>query len=269
MDPSSTNDIITIRGIAPDTMAESNTKARTLRKGPMTPKVLEGIFASDQDMYPAPLTRERLDSWAAAAPEMAWCFYLADSPEPVVGAVIALPMLAASWNDLLVGKIKETDVDPETMFPAPRDEGSAVGLHIFHVERFQVPEASSVRGFADISMRTVVEAAEEKGWKVVGHSGECFADLNYDGNLTSGSTHSDPRGTTLLREDGIRAHGLRGVLGDCRIVARGSAPGHDVRRCRARKLHPRWITHQGTCENAGKTSLVPLATVPAEERTPG
>ncbi|KAF6806702.1 hypothetical protein CSOJ01_08686 [Colletotrichum sojae] len=151
-------------------MVESKTEAPPLRKGPMTPKVLQGIFASDQDMYPAPLTRERLDSWAAAAPEMASCFYLADSPETVVGAVIALPLLATSWHDLLVGKIKETDVDPETMFPGHLDEGSTVGLHVFHVERFQVPEARGVRGFADVSMRAVVDAAEEKGWKVVGHS---------------------------------------------------------------------------------------------------
>ncbi|KAK2054250.1 hypothetical protein LY76DRAFT_665244 [Colletotrichum caudatum] len=158
-----------------------------LETGPMTDEVLRGIFASDQDMYPAPLTWERLRSWTTAAPDMATCFYLpaaggnegrADA-RSLVGAVIVLPILAHAWRDLLAGRLKETNVDAETMFARSgfdedEDDGGPhpeVGLHVFHVERFDTPAAhGSVRGFANLSLRAVAAAAEGKGWKIIGHS---------------------------------------------------------------------------------------------------
>ncbi|KAK1998026.1 hypothetical protein LX36DRAFT_656949 [Colletotrichum falcatum] len=150
-----------------------------LEAGSMTDEVLRGIFASDQDMYPAPLTWKRLQSWTAAAPEMAKCFYLpvADG-RSLVGAVIVLPLLAHAWRDLLAGRVKETDVDAESMFARDgvdnEDNGGPhpeVGLHVFHVERFDIPAArEGVRGFANLSMRAVAAAAEGKGWNVIGHS---------------------------------------------------------------------------------------------------
>ncbi|KAK1622254.1 hypothetical protein BDP81DRAFT_455466 [Colletotrichum phormii] len=169
--------------------------APALEQGPMTDKVLKGIFASDQDMYPAPLTWDRLRSWTAAAPEMATCFYLPagageSSDAPIlVGAVIALPILAPAWRDLLTGDAKEVDVDAGTMFPRDGDERSEVGLHVFHVERFDVPAAQGkVRGFADVSMRAVVAAAERKGWSIIGYSAltatpegrRCFEKMGFE-----------------------------------------------------------------------------------------
>ncbi|GJC83274.1 hypothetical protein ColLi_06112 [Colletotrichum liriopes] len=127
--------------------------ASSLETGPMTDDVLQDIFASDQDMYPAPLTWERLRSWTTAAPEVATCFYLPAEgskgrcARTLVGAVIALPVLAPAWRDLLVGKVKETDVDAESMFARDGDPHSEAGLHVFHVERFDVPRR--VGGCAD------------------------------------------------------------------------------------------------------------------------
>ncbi|GKT40527.1 uncharacterized protein ColSpa_00708 [Colletotrichum spaethianum] len=169
--------------------------ALSLETGPMTNEVLKSIFASDQDMYPAPLTWERLRSWTAAAPEMATCFYLpAEDSKGVntrtlVGAVIALPILAPAWRDLLVGKVKETDMDAESMFARDGNPRSGVGLHVFHVERFDVPEArEKARGFADLSMRAVIAAAEGKGWNIIGHSAltatpegrRCFEKMGFE-----------------------------------------------------------------------------------------
>ncbi|EXF80020.1 hypothetical protein CFIO01_00916 [Colletotrichum fioriniae PJ7] len=168
-----------------------------LNQCPMTDEVLKGIFASDQDMYPAPLTWDRLRSWTTAAPELATCFFLpadADagdngSTQTLVGAVIALPILTSSWRDLLTGEVKEVDVDAETMFPRDGDERSEVGLHVFHVERFDVPETrGKVRGFAETSMRAVITAAERKGWSIIGYSAltatpegrRCFEKMGFE-----------------------------------------------------------------------------------------
>ncbi|KXH62854.1 hypothetical protein CNYM01_03715 [Colletotrichum nymphaeae SA-01] len=169
--------------------------APALNQGPMTNEVLRGIFASDQDMYPAPLTWDRLRSWTAAAPELATCFYLSadagenDDTQTLVGAVIALPILASAWRDLLAGEVKEVDVDAGTMFPRDGAEFPEVGLHVFHVERFDVPETQGkVRGFAETSMRAVVAAAERKGWSIIGYSAltatpegrRCFEKMGFD-----------------------------------------------------------------------------------------
>ncbi|KAF9873907.1 hypothetical protein CkaCkLH20_08641 [Colletotrichum karsti] len=161
-------------------MARAQAKMHTPRSPPVTtdsihPELLQEIFASDQDMYPAPLTWERLEGWTRASPELAlslWFTGVDDSASrPLVGAVIALPILASCWRDLLVGKVKETDVDPETMFPRESDPGAEIGLHVFHVERYEAPGTQEmVPRIAEISMKAVVEAAREKGWKVVGYS---------------------------------------------------------------------------------------------------
>ncbi|TQN68644.1 hypothetical protein CSHISOI_06866 [Colletotrichum shisoi] len=178
----------------------------TLETGPMTDDVLRGIFASDQDMYPAPLTWDRLRSWTTAAPDLATCFYLPDNgpsaaaaaTRTLVGAIVALPLLAPAWRDLLAGRIKETDVDAASMLARDDgggdDEGSGVvvvGLHVFHVERFDVPEAREggvLRGFGSIAMRAVEAAAMGKGWEVIGHSAltataaekRCFEQLGFE-----------------------------------------------------------------------------------------
>ncbi|KAK0371093.1 hypothetical protein CLIM01_11553, partial [Colletotrichum limetticola] len=169
--------------------------ALALNQGPMTNEVLRGIFASDQDMYPAPLTWDRLRSWTTAAPELATCFYLSadavenDDTQTLVGAVISLPILAPAWRDLLAGEVKEVDVDAGTMFPRDGAEHPEVGLHVFHVERFDVPEArGKVRGFAETSMQAVVAAAERKGWSIIGYSAltatpegrRCFEKMGFE-----------------------------------------------------------------------------------------
>lgn len=176
---------------------ESHTKSKTSR---LNYDLLRRIFASDQAMYPAPLTFERLKSWVDVYPELSIVFYddNYEHPDPkdphpndpdvdtdanpdsssagkeaaALGVIIVLPILSEPyWSDLLVGKIKETDVDVGVMFPSRDDspfgdeagdgekvggeeregkgeekgkEGEVeVGLHVFHVERFASPCTST------------------------------------------------------------------------------------------------------------------------------
>ncbi|KAK2770119.1 hypothetical protein CKAH01_04462 [Colletotrichum kahawae] len=154
------------------------------QKPPQTPLMAEGlddemlqdIFGSDQAMYPAPLTLDRLRSWADAAPELALCFWFTAVRSewmswPLAGTIIALPVLSSFWRDLLVGKLKETDIDPATMFPGESDQGAEVGLHVFHIERTDEPQTEMrLPGFGKFAMNSAVEAAAEKEWKVIGQS---------------------------------------------------------------------------------------------------
>jgi hypothetical protein len=147
-----------------------------LTNSPMTEDSLQQIFASDQDMYPAPLTYARLQSWVTASPKLSRCFHLSGSHpkgkgpgtrDAVAGVLIVLPLREAPWRDLLVGKLRETDIDAGSMI-APKDgAGSAVGLHVFHVERLD----EHAKGFTRHSIEYADMVAKEEGWNVLGFSG--------------------------------------------------------------------------------------------------
>ncbi|KAK4204768.1 hypothetical protein QBC40DRAFT_329202 [Triangularia verruculosa] len=170
---------------------------------PISDEVLRAVYASDQEMYPAGLSYDRLCSWVAACPEMSICW---SSPKTgVLGVVIVLPMLREYWEDLLVGKLKEPGVDADVMFPhdnkrnqqqtesvvpgarqigngrAPngrisvvqeREEQQEVGLHVYHIERLAAePPTSKQKRLSEIAVEEVTRrATEKKGWKVVGLS---------------------------------------------------------------------------------------------------
>jgi hypothetical protein len=169
-----------------DTMSQSLGKDRgiatldaaRLGSGPITADVLRSIFTSDQDMYPAPLTFERLQSWVGAAPEISRCFYAAEEDEQVdraaaaekvlVGAIVAMPLREARWEALLNGTLKETDVEAAEDF-GNGGGGGGIGVHVFHVEKFQGPR---VTGFARAAVDTAVQSAMAAGrGPVVGISG--------------------------------------------------------------------------------------------------
>ncbi|KAK3943599.1 hypothetical protein QBC46DRAFT_307285 [Diplogelasinospora grovesii] len=165
----------------------SESRCNGLRRAALTDDdsdTLRRIYASDQEMYPAPLTFDRLASWVATCPELSISF----SPESssseghVVGMVIALPLLREHWQDLLVGKLKEPEVEL-SMFPQPNnnfrpDTGhsveSEVGLHVFHIERFNSDTLPSSwfggRGFAEYALQEVIAVATRKEWRIIGFS---------------------------------------------------------------------------------------------------
>ncbi|KAK3493358.1 hypothetical protein B0T13DRAFT_513581 [Neurospora crassa] len=120
--------------------------------------LLHTIYASDQEMYPAPLTYERLQSWRDACPELSICFNASnDGSEMPLGVIIVLPLVKKYWEDLLMGKIKEVDIDAGEMFAGVGGDGGGsstkmesemqlqapveVGLHVFHIERFTAWDA--------------------------------------------------------------------------------------------------------------------------------
>ncbi|KAK0634545.1 hypothetical protein B0T17DRAFT_513603 [Bombardia bombarda] len=165
--------------------------------------LLRTVYASDQEMYPGPLSLERLRAWIEACSELSICFNQQQQqnqglPVPM-GVVIVLPLLEKHWKDLLVGELKETEIDSHSMFPLSRIRGSGggggeddlleeekavvpVGLHVFHIERFPVfkqqeslpSKTRSTRGFAEFAieeiMRRVTTRDWGRRWKVLGLS---------------------------------------------------------------------------------------------------
>ncbi|KAI9147218.1 Type 2 glycosyltransferase [Paramyrothecium foliicola] len=142
----------------------------SIRRETIDEKLLREIYDADQGIYPAPLDFERLQSWAKTCPELSICFRgpLIEG-NASIGAIIVLPILKEYWDQLLEGRLKEIEVDASTML-ATADE-SDVGLHVFHVERFQgFTSVAKSRRFSDFALETVRAIAQQRNWKIHGFS---------------------------------------------------------------------------------------------------
>jgi hypothetical protein len=160
---------------------------------PIPDPVLRAVYASDQSMYPVPLPYSRLRAWVDASPDLSICFQdSAAEAAAVAGVIVVLPLRRRHWEDLLVGRLKEPDVEAGSMFPDADTRGGGVvggdcgagreeeevGLHVYHVERFGVESSSGFgkgvggKRFSEYALAEVMKRVEARpGWKVLGLSG--------------------------------------------------------------------------------------------------
>ncbi|KAM0545355.1 hypothetical protein ACHAPJ_011427 [Fusarium lateritium] len=146
------------------------TKLVTLQ--PLSEGTLRDIYAADQDIYPADLPFSRLQAWSAAAPDLSIEFIADDQNGPVsVGVVVALPVKIDTWNPLLDGVVKETNMEASTDFGSPDSESSSVGVHIFHIERHaSYIGKQPIKAFGKFAVDSAVQAAKKQGFIVVATS---------------------------------------------------------------------------------------------------
>lgn len=170
----------------------------TITTGPIPEPVLRAVLAADEAMYPASLPWARLQAWVDACPALAVCFHYhdqhgdgdGDDDDIVVplGASITLPLRAGPWQALLAGRLAEPAIAPDHLCGVssssageeeggggiPHDQG-VVGLHVFHVERFDVDNDAARqagRGLAARALRHALDVAAGRGWRVLGCSGK-------------------------------------------------------------------------------------------------
>ena len=132
-------------------------------------------------MYPAPLTFDRLCSWVDSSPDLSVSFLAdggGDSPVHMsLGVIIVLPILGTFWKDLLVGKIKETDIDAQVMLAKSTEEAD-VGLHVFHIERSEAYRSEVFgKSFTKLALEEIQGVAGKRPWKISGYSGKRLRDL--------------------------------------------------------------------------------------------
>lgn len=143
---------------------------------PIDHGILQEIYSADQEIYPAPLPFERLKSWVSKNPELSLYFYTntdGNNASTSVGAIIVLPILERHWQELLTGRLKEFNIDSSTMFPLQEPgKTQAVGLHIFHIEKFSgAMSFSGRRRFSEFALSTIQEIASANQWNILGYSG--------------------------------------------------------------------------------------------------
>lgn len=182
----------------------------SIQGAPISDPVLHTIYDCDQALYPAPLAFARLQSWRDACPELSILCRTRESESVDVGAIIVLPLQKHHWEDLLVGKLKETSIEASMFAPSDAD-GAEVGLHVFHVERFESNVA--IRGLTKLSLALIQDVAKEKRWKVIGYSGKSLAVyLTCSRRAQLTQRYNSPRGerrgsrsllTSVFRFDGL------------------------------------------------------------------
>lgn len=152
-----------------------------LKRAKVDEALTHEIYSSDQSIYPAPLTYDRLKSWVDACPELTVAYQVPNDEAgknlSLAGVVVILPIQANYWKDVLGGNLKETDILPSHFVTNDQAE-EEVGLHIFHIEKYEawdseIRKYTTQPSFAKFALQDAREVAKGKEWKVIGYSGMC------------------------------------------------------------------------------------------------
>jgi len=128
---------------------------------PIPDSLLHRVYNSDQDIYPTPFAFSTLQSWVSSAPDLSFAYVSQHDP---LGVLIALPLELSSWTALVDGQLGEPDIKAD-MFALQTRESREIGLHIFHIERFDAWQ----RNFGSFAQYAIGEARQrlERGNFVV------------------------------------------------------------------------------------------------------
>ncbi|KAI5781922.1 hypothetical protein EDC01DRAFT_665380 [Geopyxis carbonaria] len=129
---------------------------------PLPASLLPSLHASDNTLYPSPLTLATLESWHHAAPHL-----FLSLP---AGVILALPLPLHTHSLVASGTLREWEINASHLASAATPK--AIGIHVYHVERTR----DGARGFAAAAVRAVAEEATRAGWRVERWSALCVTD---------------------------------------------------------------------------------------------
>jgi hypothetical protein len=134
-------------------------------------KDYEKVFESDRKVYPTnnPVQSKDLDNWYQYNPEFGMMY---ETDTELNAMCIAIPLTAQGWTQLTSGKLAEADVSSETIFKNERD--SEIGLHMYHVEKFDSFTGSFYTTFLQ-DLSTILNNLRRNNpkLKIIGFSGLC------------------------------------------------------------------------------------------------
>ena len=192
-----------------------NTKVTPVHKEAISEDVLRRIYVLAQDMCPTPLAFERLQSWVRRSPDFSVHFKatLKGSESTPIGVIVVLPLIGKVWDDLVVGKIKESDIEPSTMFAS--ESGADVGLHVFYLERFD--SAASLCNFFEAVHDMARSIALWKDWNLKGFSGKSILSASTSVSASHANQSPQPlqprrRGACLANYWASRLQGTKSWL---------------------------------------------------------
>jgi len=131
------------------------------------------ILDVDKQIYPtnSPVTPDIIAKWYNNNPEFGLVY---EEDGKIVGLSVVIPLNAEGWNQLVEGKISESDLDSKTIFDASRDH--ELGIHMYHIEKFEHNALAPIREFYKTVIRDLAVVVnglkkKHKKLKVIGFSG--------------------------------------------------------------------------------------------------
>lgn len=147
-----------------------------MKKVGVSDELIQTIHATDQQMYQCPLTHESLKSWIQRAPDFSVAYHDdVELPPSLAGVIVTLPIIAAHWQDLLIGKLKEWEISPSMIAKDEMTE-ARIGVHVFHIEKYEAwkrcAPGHAENSFIQIALKDVASTTQRTNWDVIGWSGE-------------------------------------------------------------------------------------------------
>jgi len=137
----------------------------------LTEKDYKLILDMDKKVYPtsSPVTKEIIKIWYINNPEFGVIF---EQNKKIKGVLIAIPLNKRSWEKLINGKLKESEMNKKTIFNTSQDK--ELGIHIYHIEKLN----TSIKEFYKISLDYLASLLnnlkkKNKDLNVIGFSGLC------------------------------------------------------------------------------------------------
>jgi GNAT superfamily N-acetyltransferase len=139
----------------------------------ITNKDIELILSLDKKIYPtdSPVQEVTIRNWYKNNPEFGMIF---EENGKVVGTAIVIPLNKIGWENLINGKLAESELDEKTLFDNARD--NQIGIHIYHLEKLD----NTLKGFYKIvleNLRVIINDLKKKNSKLelIGFSGLCVS----------------------------------------------------------------------------------------------
>lgn len=177
-------------------MEKSSIVAPKIQAKQLTRSDLETFLKSDADIFPSSLTLHTLQSWYDKNPTNFLSHHIHDDsmsnnlPEENLGTLIAIPMKAKPWKELISGKFEEHKITSEMILEqhssswSSEDFEQGYGIHIWHVEKSKLWNQFCSTPFREIfwsDLKLSVSVLSSKNMNCIGFSALCATE---DGNRT-------------------------------------------------------------------------------------
>ena len=197
--------------------------ARNIRK-----EDFKALLQLDKKVYPtdSPVTPRNLNAWYKKYPGFGIVY---EEEGQLAGMLVAIPLSPKGLQQLVYGKLIESELTDKLLFDKTRDNG--LGIHIYHIERLNERKGFYKTCFKDLANVTKGFLEENNWLQMIGISALCTTPegiglfenkLGLKENFYASSEHIMERGNEkiIAREREIKSRESEGykVIVRCKML---------------------------------------------------
>ena len=165
-------------------MATLTIVERPIREQQLPRSDLDRLLQSDATLFPNSLTLGTLQSWydANATNFLAYDIPDGQSSEETLGTLVAYPMKAKPWAQLINGELEEHAITSDMILPLSMSAWSSddydlgYGVHVWHIEKAEGWNKATRKSFKEVfwsSLQRSADGLASKGMNCIGFSALC------------------------------------------------------------------------------------------------